>query len=239
MKLKLTLVLLTLLFVSPAFSDGGATTGEDGGHGVLCRIRTSQVESREVFRDYSLETLDLFEARTKYHALRSYRSQSLVFELSRNETQTRVCHILSARLKRLKKFASEVSVLSDAFSLACGMRFSLEEITTTHDHGQIHAKLPRYCKVVQIGLTKWVGGSREVVLSRDLKEWLNVHQLAALVLHESLHGYFVRSHSTLAVRQMVMFAFAKGEFLKANASLLSELVDQRKPIDPAKITSLR
>jgi hypothetical protein len=228
------LFVLFLSFVTQiAFAcGGGSTTGEDGGHGVLCHVRTPLYEDPYAFRDYSLETLDLFEARSKFKAMRLKKDKQLVFDLPQREVSIQVCKVLDSRFHNLMKFSKNISVMGTVFHEACEMRFSWADIELTHDHGLVQTKIPRYCKLVQLGVTKRKDSERKVILDRDLTEWLEVEQLAALALHESLHGYFDETRSTLAVRQMVMFAFANQKFLRANVNLLEQLIDQRKPIDP-------
>jgi hypothetical protein len=120
---------------------------------------------------------------------------------------------------------------------ACAMRFSVQEIPSTNDHRLDRSSLPRRCEVVQIGINVRTKNHREIKLSRDHLEWLTVDQLAALALHENLHGYFDEGLSTLAVRQMVMFAFSKHSFLKSNTGPLNQLIELRKPINQSRIIS--
>jgi hypothetical protein len=79
--------LLILTYATTAFA-GGGVTGEDGGHGVLCADLNRHLGMQY---QYTLEVLDLFEARRKIGQPRPHVIPNLIGQLP---NQGNVCRVL-------------------------------------------------------------------------------------------------------------------------------------------------
>jgi hypothetical protein len=220
-------LLVTLLFPACVFAQGSTTVG-DGGKGVVCKQSFAGKKAVQYYR-YNLQLLDLYEGR-HYHSQILHDEPIVGIDWLKTETANRVCQILNSSHRRLQKLQLTNAELDQAFEQACSLSLSVRiklDIPRTEDHGRIAAPLPKYCKIVQLGYRLPNG---EIWIARNESEYLSHLDLAALLLHEALHPVFKQKSEKLALRQFVMFSFARPAFQKRNTDLASVLLSQRRQV---------
>jgi hypothetical protein len=197
-----TLLSLALMLASTAFANGGGVTGEDGGHGVLCQARSQHLGSQY---DYTLEVLDLFEARRQKPGSHPHVIPNFVYGSFRANM---VCRILEIKQKLLSK-RGMTQKIARAFDQACELAYKIEivdDAIPTHDAGAVLTEIPRHCKIVQLAnRVETVRGER-FYLDREYSGYLNEIDVAALLLHESLHKYST-APTTRPIRKFVGSVF--------------------------------
>lgn len=201
-------VILAFMFCSlNVMAHGGSGTVGDGGHGVACS-------------DGAVQVLDLFEAR------RIYSSKWAAHYSERETNPNRICEILQEKKRKLRDFYVDEVVLR-AFDDACDttLKRALPKLPDTGDYGLLQTTLPKNCKVVQLAFHTQKKFSK-IFVNANFVYYLGDEDLAALILHERLHDALIRLPNTIAIRQIVGFAFADKEFQKRNIEELYKLLDK-------------
>jgi hypothetical protein len=229
MKIINIFILFTLCLPNFAKAEGGMTGAGDGGHGVLCL-------KYERGRRYRVELLDLFESRRLYD-LSEYNPFHKPFDAStlRGSVDSfrRELREKQKVLLRTLKNSDSVENINYIFAQAnmVTTKFNEEdEVIDTADHGALQIRLPKFCKIVQLAAHR-IGKDGEVVmLNRDVAELLNHEEIAALLLHETMHSIFGKMQSTLVIRQFVTFVFAPEWFQRKNLDQFELLVSTQQPV---------
>ncbi len=228
---KIGLILL-FTFGSGLALAQGTTTAEDGGHGVLCSGVYRGSDDRNL-TPFKLELLDFYEARNAYGAMPRDRGHLVLSLADVRNLNSHVCVVLRNRMRRMERILGQSTEVANAFRSACGLAYRVKWVGTiesTQDQGNLAIKLPKNCEIVQIGKRH----NGRVILNDQMLPGMTVNDIGGLLLHESSHPYFDGNKSTLAVRQFVMFAFARESFLRKNRHLLEQLIQTRRPIEPAR-----
>ncbi len=214
-----------LIFVSTlssvAYPEGG-TSGGDGGHGVLCDRKLSAPNR------FSLELLDLYEARRLYPRdfspvepiLGPARGGDLEY-IKMRRYLSNALEVLEGELGRTHEVVQRLRTSKDAFE-------SRYEISRSNDHLPFLTDLGANCNIIQLALSV---SYETVIADRFYTLALPDLDLAALHVHERLHGYFRSSSGTHAVRQLVTYTFASKQFRNRNRRLFHKLVRTRSVLD--------
>ncbi len=219
--------ILTALFPLGVFAQGSTTVG-DGGNGVVCKTSGIEQGQAQHYR-YTLQLLDLYEARN-VHGHIFHDKPIIGRDWMSTETTSRVCGILYRARLRLQNVMPLNSKVIQAFKQACELSSRVRirvEIPQTHDYGRVVVDLPKSCRLVQLGFRQPSG---EIWIARNESEYLSHIDLAALLLHESLHPVFARKSDKLALRQFVAFNFSTRGFQKRNLDLATALLEHRQPV---------
>jgi hypothetical protein len=193
-------ILLLIFILSPNVFAGGGVTGEDGGHGVLCRTQSRHLGIEYL---YTLEVLDLFEARRMKANAQPRVTPNLAGELFRSNN---VCRILM-----LKKRKFKASRLSHAFDEACDLSHKIEivdDAIVTRDAGQLMSPIPNNCQIVQLANRVMSLQGERFYIDREYASYLNEVDVAALLLHETLHKYS-KASTTQPIRKIVGLVFTQ------------------------------
>jgi hypothetical protein len=192
---KLFALALIFFSASTAFAKGGVT-GEDGGHGVLCRTK-ARMQGSEYY--YTLEVLDLFEARRVRNMHAPEPSSRLGFGEYDGGS---IC----ALLKFKKAEHPELNlVVRAAFDQACELAFKIqnvEEVDDTGDFGKVRTPLGPDCSLVQIANRIRDESGEHFQIKDEFAAYLNDNDVAALLFHEVLHKYS-NAKTTLPIRKLV------------------------------------
>lgn len=191
--MKTSLFVLLLFLSVNAFAHGGSGTIGDGGHGVKCS-------------DGSVQLLDLFEARSSFASSWSKKVDSKNYQ-----------QILEEKKHRLASILQDEPILA-AFDKAIRTKIRIEpsKFKTTVDYRPLQVEIPANCKIVQIGFHRWIKNFGAIIFDELYLNGLSQEDLAALLLHEQLHGYFTDTNKTLIVRQLIGYIFADEEFQSRN-----------------------
>jgi hypothetical protein len=221
--------ILAFAFVNLNFANasegGGATGADDGGQGVIC-LQFSRI-GRMV---NTIESLDLFEMRAISGKMRGPSPNIMYNPTDRSEEVFKL-------LQRRKCLVSEIlgtdHQLLQYFEAASGMKPVIVEDPPlpTNDSGDLQIKLPGSCEVVQIASRS--RASKVVKIHTDFAYMEDI-DIAAVLMHEALHGFFTEKRSNLVVRQAVGYIFADRKFQLRNQDVFLELISTKRPVDPKR-----
>jgi hypothetical protein len=206
----------------------GSTGAGDGGTGVFCPGGRDDMRSSAWFEN-RLETLDLYESRRMFQSMPKIDRLQLRDNALDINTQVEICHILRAREFAVQDLEKDFPELRGVFKEACELTSSVtlgDQLPSVKGIGELMWPIEKGCKVVQVAARS---GSL-VILQRDYAEYLPTTDLAALLLHESLHGIFKFQSSSLAVRQLNLIVFAPKYFRERNLDLAREILRTRQPV---------
>jgi hypothetical protein len=216
-----------VFFAQNSFAGGEGTTVGDGGQGILCDRYSAHSNS---FVE-TVELLDFYEARRLYRS--AWREPTLDKTIFVNWSYSRsACRILGERKKSVNFISIDTAFLNK-FDEACSLELttSFKELPFTEDTGPLLTPLERQCEVVQLAVHSRSG---KVYLNRSYAELLDDQHVAALLLHEVLHGYFTEKESNLVVRQVIAYVFADRKFQSRNRRAFLELLQSRKAVEPSR-----
>ncbi len=231
---KVLWVLFAFLLPMVALA-GGGSTAEDGGHGVVCERPSSSIP-RTI--DVQVEILDLYEAR-KLYGPAHWKNKWLISHDVDNRLLKSACHELKERKLALMKLLSIDAELQAAFDDACEIAATAkigQHLSLTDDSGELMVKIPHACKVKQFAVYKRTDDRFSVSVDARYIRHFTELELAALLLHESLHTSFPRG-STVAIRQFVMYAMASRRFQKANLAPAQIIAGCRCEVDKRAFVS--
>ena len=216
-----------LAFTATVFAADGGSKAGDGGHGLLCNSKSQSL---------TIYLLDLFEARFLYRNFDNTKwanTDSWItwpnWETQLYFKKTRVLRKAREVLGENHKFLSRIQMLTklDTYS------DDLLSVTPTKDYGIVLATVPSHCSLVQLGRRVLTATGEKLELNFWYWSLMPPQDRFALLLHESLHGWFSGfDSSTMAVRQAVMYLMASDDFRERNAELFRQVVETRLPVDP-------
>jgi hypothetical protein len=220
------LILVSLLISQFALAGGEGTSADDGGQAVFCKNIGRN-------RDQFVKTLDLFEARALYgsgwgreHHFTGFLHGSWIREPAVNRI---LGHL---KLKLMKRIGADHEILK-YFEIARTFTPVIsDEVAETNDIGQLQVQIPYNCKVVQLAVRRRF--SNEILIHNDFAQALGNTDVAAILLHEALHGYFNDQGSNLVVRQAIGYIFASSEFQKRNIVAFNQLLKTKQPVSGFK-----
>jgi hypothetical protein len=222
-RLLLFIPILFCVSISVA-KGGGSTSGDDGGQGVVCE----SIRPDAIRYSITVETLDLHEFSFLYESVRGHPSyyESIPALGWQPEHAERI--LISAK-KRIQDLIGPHGIL-DYFDKAQNLYpiISYDPLGPTHDSGKVFLRDPGKCTVVQLGVRK---GS-QVFLDNDYGQMLGDRDVAAILLHETLHEYFHDHGANLVVRQAVGFIFSTREFQERNKAVFLNLINSKRAVDP-------
>jgi hypothetical protein len=226
---NLIFVISFLLSFSAFARGGGGASGDDGGQGVLCWRRSGL----EVPYDYTVQTLDLYEARALFG--RDWGFPKVSANLNPDNYSTpNPNSVLKEKRNRLALILGPTHPFLSMFDRAKVIKLDVsdDDLPVTRDEGSLQTQLLRNCELVQLGVHRELDNS--VVINSDYSQFLNEWDIAALVLHEALHSYFVHKKSNLVVRQAIGYIFGTREFQVRNAEIFREMLRTGQSVDPKR-----
>jgi hypothetical protein len=223
----LVLSLFLLLNLDNAFAGGGGATGaDDGGQGVIC-VHFSRNGGRFV---NTLQSLDLFEMRAISGEMKKVWAH---IDYNQPYREDEIRELLEEGRETVSRILGNAHPLIGFFNRAIQLKPMLtnEPPGLTNDFGKIQTKIHGDCFVVQVASRS--RKSKIVKLHTDFAYMPDI-DVAAILLHETLHEYFTEKDSNLVVRQTVGFIFADREFQIRNRDLFIELINTKTAIDPKR-----
>lgn len=216
----------------------GSTGADDGGNGVICRNAYESARS-DVRFNYTVEFLDLYESRRLFRSKPRVERLKFGAETLTPGAQYEVCAVLRSRAFAMRDFINQYPELTDVFDKSCVLAKNVklrDKLSETRGYGEIMWPVSKDCRIIQLASRN----SNSVVnIHEGYAEYLSTTDMAALLLHESLHEVFENQTSNLAVRQMVMFVFAPKRFRELNWHLAEELLRARQPVSTGRWSSFR
>jgi hypothetical protein len=191
------LLLLVLLFSVPSFAQEGGLSGEDGGHGVLCR------EFGSIDR-FVLELLDLYEHRKLNH-ISNKVVPAQINDQGWRQIPASARDILverkNAYLKNSKHDVATLAAFDHALALVHSVKL-VDYINDTKDYARPLVKIPVNCEIIQLATYSKSKHGEFVLLDREAAAFISANDLAALLLHEAFHAY-IRDENTISIRKRV------------------------------------
>lgn len=220
-------ILFLVLLSSNARSVEGGVGVSDGGHGVFCRngpIRTVQLLD-------SLEAEKITGWKPNFSTLGSLmRMPSNLVRDVLPDLEARAARALGAEHPFISSLRYYLQNDSYAF-----YRLSYEDtdmwrspLPRTDDHGEIAIVIPPSCHVVQLGARKMLGLDVKALIDPFYWQLLSQDDKIGLLVHESLHPWFIPESSTRVVRQAFIYLTAPPEFRERNKTAFQELINERR-----------